>query len=127
MSKGEARGSQSEISFNVERKVSDKIISRSKKRAREEVEDTYPTLLVNKASTSTITEEPITVNVNYPSPRANNNNQNLKEIFFSLIKDIVKFCGKTIEETATSIDETQFKLKQNLNKDEYDAIKIPFK
>ena len=38
------------------------------------------------------------------------------------MKDIVKFCGKTIEETEKSIDETQIKLKQNLEKDEYGAI-----
>ena len=38
------------------------------------------------------------------------------------MKDIVKFCGKTIGETAKSIDETKIKLKQNLDKDEYDAI-----
>ena len=38
------------------------------------------------------------------------------------MKDIVKFCGKTIEETTKSIDETQIKLKQNLDKDEYDPI-----
>ena len=43
------------------------------------------------------------------------------------MKDIVKFCGKTIEKTAKSIDETQIKLQQNLGKDEYDALKIPFK
>ena len=39
----------------------------------------------------------------------------LKEFYFILMKDIVKFCGKTIEET-------QIKLKQNLDKGEYDAI-----
>ena len=38
------------------------------------------------------------------------------------MKDTVPFCGKTIEKTAKSIDETQIKLKQNLDKDEYDVI-----
>ena len=79
MSKGEARRSQSAI-FNFERKASHKIILRSNKRAREETEDTPPTLLVNQASTSTITEEPITVNVNYLSCRANNNKQNTDKL-----------------------------------------------
>ena len=32
------------------------------------------------------------------------------------------FCERTIEETVKSIDETQIQLKQNLDKDEYDAI-----
>ena len=137
----------------------------SNKRAREEIEDTSPTLLVNQASTSTITEEPITVNANYLSPRADNKNQNsdelalklnrlkdksaryvsheefltccienklipkglelsleptignsyqefidnwyrnMKEFSFILVKDIVPFCGKTIEEAAKNIDE----------------------
>ena len=45
---------------------------------------------------------------------------NLKEFYFILMKDIVKFCGKTIEET-------QIKLKQNLDKGEYDAFKTPLK
>ena len=38
------------------------------------------------------------------------------------MKDMVKFCRKTTEETAKSISEAQIKLKQNLDKDEYDAI-----
>ena len=38
MSKGEAGRNQSKISFNVERKASDKIIPRSNKRAKEEVD-----------------------------------------------------------------------------------------
>ena len=80
MPKGDARCSQSAILFNVERKASDKIIPRSNKRAREEIEDTSPTLLLNQASTSTIIEEPITVNINYVSPRANNNNQNTDKL-----------------------------------------------
>ena len=42
------------------------------------------------------------------------------------MKDIVKFCGKTIEETEKSIDETQIKLKQNVVKDEYDTIQNNF-
>ena len=84
MSKGEARRSQSAISSNFERKASHKIIPRSNKRAREETEDTPPTLLVNQASTSTITEEPITVNVNYLSCRANNNKQNTDKLALKL-------------------------------------------
>ena len=42
------------------------------------------------------------------------------------MKDIVKFCGKTVEETEKSIDETQIKLKQNVVKDEYDTIQNTF-
>ena len=84
MSKGEARRSQSPISFNVERKALDKIIPRSKKRAREEAEGTPPTLLVNQASTSAITEEPITVNVNYLPAQANNNKQNSDKLALKL-------------------------------------------
>ena len=38
------------------------------------------------------------------------------------MKNIVTFCGKTTEATAKGIDETQTKLKQNLYKDEDDAI-----
>ena len=38
------------------------------------------------------------------------------------MKDIVKFCGKTIEETAKSIDATQIVLEQILDKDEYGTI-----
>ena len=37
------------------------------------------------------------------------------------MKDIVNFYEKTIEETTKRIDETQIKLKQILDKDEYDA------
>ena len=43
------------------------------------------------------------------------------------MKDIVKFCGRTIEETAKRIDETQIKLEQILDKGVYDAIPTPFK
>ena len=68
MSKGKARRCQSVISFNVERKRSDKIITRTNKRARQEIEDTSATLLVNQASTSSITEETTIVNVSYFSP-----------------------------------------------------------
>ena len=74
MSKGEARHSQSETSFNIKRKARDKIIPRSN--IREEIADTSPTILVNQASISTIAEELITVNTNFTSPRASNNNQN---------------------------------------------------
>ena len=49
MSMGEARRSQSAISFNFERKASYKIIPRSNKRASEETEDTPPTLLCRRA------------------------------------------------------------------------------
>lgn len=40
---------------------------------------------------------------------------NWKIFLFILMKNIVTFCGKTIEETAKSIDETQTKLKQDLD------------
>ena len=46
---------------------------------------------------------------------------NLKEFPLILMKYIAKFLGKTIEETAKSIDETQIKLKQNLDKDYYEV------
>ena len=38
------------------------------------------------------------------------------------MKNIVKFCGKTIEETAKGINKIQIKLRQNLGKNEYDTI-----
>ena len=84
MSKEEARCSQSAISFNVKRKASDKIIPRSNKRAREVIEDTSLTLLVHQAATSTISEEPIAVHVNYFSPRANNSNQKTDKLALKL-------------------------------------------
>ena len=68
MPKGKAGRCQSMISFNVERKPSDKIIARTNKRARQEIEDTSATLLVNQASTSSVTEETTIVNVSYFSP-----------------------------------------------------------
>ena len=137
--------------------------------------------MVNQASTSTIAEEPMTVDTNYLSPGANNNNQNIDKLVqklklnwlkdktarhvsynkffagsientlipkemelslelttsnydqefidnwylklkkFILMKDKVKFYGKNIEETAKLINERQIKLKQKLDKDEYDA------
>ena len=64
LEQGRPRQSQSAILFNIERKVSDKFIPGSNKRPREEIEDISLTLLVNQAATSTIIEEPITVNVN---------------------------------------------------------------
>ena len=76
MLKGEAGRSQSAISFNVERKACDKIILRSNKTGREEEENMSLTLLVNQASTSTITEESITINTSYLPPQDNNNNPN---------------------------------------------------
>ena len=81
MSKGEARRSQSAISFNFEQ-VTKSFQDQTKEQERKQ--DTPPTLLVNQASTSTITEEPITVNVNYLSCRANNNKQNTDKLALKL-------------------------------------------
>ena len=75
ISKREARRSQSEAS-----ETSNKIIPRSNKRARGEIKDRSTTILVNQASTSTITEEPMTVDTNCLSPGANNNNQNIDKL-----------------------------------------------
>lgn len=55
------------IIFNVEKKGSDKIIPKSNKRAREDIENTILTVLFNQASTSSITEEPIRTSPNYLS------------------------------------------------------------
>lgn len=84
MSKREAERNQMTISFNIDRKASGKIIPRSNKRTKEEIEDTSPILFVNRASTSTTTEEPIATNANYLSPRANNNNQSTDKIALKL-------------------------------------------
>ena len=60
--------------------------------------------------------------VNYDQEFIKNWYSNLKGFSFVLVKDIVKFCGKTIEETAKSIDATQIVLEQILDKDEYGTI-----
>ena len=72
------------ISLKFERKASDQIIPRSNKRARQETEDTSPSMMVNQTSTSTITEGSLTVNVNYLSPRAGNNNHNTDKLALKL-------------------------------------------
>ena len=54
---------------------------------------------------------------NYDQEFSENWCTNLNKFSFILMKDIVKFCGKNIEETAKSIDETQIKFKRNLDKD----------
>ena len=55
------------IISNVEKKGSDKIIPKSNKIAREDIENTILTVLFNQASTSSITEEPIRTSPNYLS------------------------------------------------------------
>ena len=40
-----------------------------------------------------------------------------------LIKGIVKFCDKTISETATHINSTEKALKQNMEKEQFQKIK----
>ena len=52
----------------------------------------------------------------YPQEFINNCYSNLKELSFILMKDMVKFCGKTTEETAKSINEAQIKLKRDMNR-----------
>ena len=64
---------------------------------------------------------------NYDQEFIDNWYSNLKEFSFILMKYVVKFYGKSIEETATSIDETQIKVKQNWTKMNMTRFEIPFK
>ena len=48
---------------------------------------------------------------------------NLQEFCFTLIKGIVKFCGKTTNETATQINSIEKALKGNMKKEEFQKIK----
>ena len=64
------------ISFNSQRLRSDKIVPKSSKADREKIDDAIPALLVNQASTFTITEEPKITCPNSLFLRTNNNNQN---------------------------------------------------
>ena len=64
-------------------------------------------------------------------PTIDNHNQefldtwysNLQKVSFTLIKGIVKFCDKTISETAAHINSTEKTLKQNMEKEEFEKIK----
>ena len=48
---------------------------------------------------------------------------NLQESSLTLMKGIVKFCDKTISETAAHITSTEKALKQNMEKEEFQTIK----
>ena len=48
---------------------------------------------------------------------------NLQEFSLTLMKGIVKFCDKTISETAAHINSTENALKQNMEKEEFQKIK----
>ena len=48
---------------------------------------------------------------------------NLREFTLTLMKGIVKFCDKTISETAACINSTENTLKQNMEKEEFQKIK----
>ena len=52
-----------------------------------------------------------------------------KLIFFSLnlMKDLASFCGKTIKETKTKIDQTENILKQQLGKNEFEELQKTIK
>ena len=60
MTQGDARRSQSAISFSFAKKQGETSNERAKKRARhEETEDSNPTVIVSQPSTATITEESV--------------------------------------------------------------------
>ena len=48
---------------------------------------------------------------------------NLQEFSVKLMKGIVKFCDKTISETAVHITSTEKALKQNMEKEELQKIR----
>ena len=87
MSKGETRHSRSAYNLMLRGKQVTKLFQ---DQSKEEIEDISLTLLVNQASTSTITEEPITVNSNYFSSGSNNNNQNTDKLALKLNRLIRK-------------------------------------
>ena len=63
MSTGDARRSQSAISFSFTKKQSENTTSqRATKRLGENLEEATPTIIVNQASTVTITEESVNIN-----------------------------------------------------------------
>ena len=75
MSTGEARRSQSAISFNVVKKHGEISNKRPDKRLGGDIEDLTPEILVSQASTSTITNEGDNTNPNLSTtrpPRAHN-------------------------------------------------------
>ena len=69
MSTGEARRSQSAISFNVVKKYGEISNQRPGKRLRGDMEDLTPEILVSQASTSTITDEGENTNPNLLTTR----------------------------------------------------------
>ena len=64
MSSGGARHSQLTIVFGALRKRGETSNQRSFKRAKEEIEDTNPTVIITQASTATITNETVNQNLN---------------------------------------------------------------
>ena len=51
----------------------------------------------------------------------------LKQFSLSLMKDIVQFCDKTIDATATEINTTESSLKSNTNQEQFKAIQSEIK
>ena len=51
----------------------------------------------------------------------------LKQFSLSLMKDIVQFCDKTIDETTTEISTTETSLKSNTNQEQFNAIQSEIK
>ena len=51
----------------------------------------------------------------------------LKQFSLSLMKDIVQFCDKTIDETTTEISTTETSLKSNTNQEQFKAIQSQIK
>ena len=48
---------------------------------------------------------------------------NIWDFSFTSMKEIVKFCDKTISETATHINSIEKALKQNMQKEEFQKMK----
>ena len=51
----------------------------------------------------------------------------LKQFSLSLMKDIVQFCDKTIDKTATEISTTETSLKSNTNQEQFKALQSEIK
>ena len=51
----------------------------------------------------------------------------LKQFSLSLMKDIVQFCDKTIDETTTEISTTETSLKSNTNQEQFKMIQSEIK
>jgi len=179
MSNGDVKRSQSASFFNSAKKNEDTINQRPHKRLREQ--DSIPTMLVEKPSTSTLIDEPQGIDFSYLTPqRRSNNNKtynavklnrlqdkasrynshkeflsqciqnklipnglkmemeptignhdqdfldtwysNLEDFSLVLMKQIVSFCDKTINQTEEDITKTKHVLKSETEKSEFNEI-----